>query len=164
MHGVQIRVAESRDCQDLSFIYNQYLGKSTFDLVEKSADDFIQFIHQKKLRNEELLVLTEQDQILGWGIIKRYSERLGYQFAAETSIYLHPQFIGKGLGSLLKKKILETCRKMGYRYLVAKVIARNVKSIEYNLKLGYRICGLQKRIGYVNGRWEDIVLMEMHLD
>lgn len=164
MDNIQIRRAVQSDCRDLAFIYNQYLGKASFDLEEKSAEDFKEFLDVSQARNEDLLVLLKEDQIIGWGIIKKYSERLGYRFAAETSVYLHPDYLGEGYGTTLKKRVIEVCREMGYRYLVAKVIARNIKSIEYNLKLGYRICGLQKKIGFVNGTWEDIVLMEIHLD
>ncbi len=157
-----IREATKDDCAMIATIYNTYLGVASFDLTEKPEAYFCNIIQHQDER-EKLLVMEHGHAIIGWGIIKKYSDREGYKFAAETSIYLHPDFIGMGFGTQFKKHILMKCEALGYRYLVAKVLAKNTQSIKYNLNLGYEICGLQKRIGYVDGIWEDIVLMEYHI-
>ena len=47
---------------------------------------------------------------------------------------------------------------------MAKVWADNKASIEYNKKLGYEIVGKQREIGFVNGKWRDIIIMQLILD
>ena len=72
---------------------------------------------------------------LGWAIIKRYSDREGYRFAAETAVYLDPAHLGKGYGKQMKRFLIDESRAMGYHHLVAKIFATNEVSIAYNLRL-----------------------------
>ncbi|MEZ4686291.1 MAG: GNAT family N-acetyltransferase [Bacteroidia bacterium] len=109
---------------------------------------------------EKLYVLKNEVEVIGWGIIKRYSDREGYSLSCETAIYLRRSEMRKGYGSLMKRFLIEECRKMGYHHLVAKIFASNQASIQYNLKLGYEIVGRQKEIGILNGDWIDVVIMQ----
>jgi L-amino acid N-acyltransferase YncA len=114
--------------------------------------------------DRELIVLLEdQNYVIGWGIIKKYSEREGYSRACETAIYLRSTETRKGYGSMMKKWIIEKCRELGYYHLVAKIFALNKASIDYNLKLGYEIVGTQNKIGFVDGEWQDVMIMQLLL-
>ena len=101
--------------------------------------------------------------MLGWGIIKKYSDRHGYRFACETSVYLRHKHVRKGYGSSIKNALIERCKQYRYHHLVAKIFADNTASIEYNKKFGYEIVGRQKEIGFKNGRWQDVVIMQLVL-
>lgn len=142
-------------------IYNAHIrgGQATMDQQLKAAKDiegWVQGFHQR----EALYVLKRAGEAIGWGIIKRYSEREGYRKACETAIYLKPEETRKGYGTLMKKELLKRCQAFGYHHLVAKIFAVNEASIAYNLRLGYEIVGVQKEIGWVNGQWMDIVIMQ----
>ncbi|MCH7472432.1 GNAT family N-acetyltransferase [bacterium] len=102
--------------------------------------------------------------VLGWGVIKRYSDRQGYRFCCETGVYLWRRHVRKGYGSMIKRALLERCREYRYHHLVAKVVAGNTAGIEYNRRFGYKIVGTQREIGFVKGRWEDVVLMQLVLE
>lgn len=109
---------------------------------------------------ERLYVLRHEQTVLGWGIIKKYSTRHGYRFAGETAVYLRPEARGQGFGSTMKRHLIEVCRQLKYRHLVAKIFASNQGSIDYNLKLGYELVGRQKEIGFKNGEWMDVVILQ----
>ncbi|RMG62392.1 MAG: N-acetyltransferase family protein [Bacteroidetes bacterium] len=145
-------------------IYNQYIlrGNATMDETLKTAADIGGWVEKFHAR-EALYVQTLADQVIGWGIIKRYSDREGYRFAAETAVYLHADHLGQGHGSTLKRFLIEESRRLNYHHLVAKIFADNQVSIDYNLKLGYTIVGRQKEIGYKNGRWMDVVILQLIL-
>ena len=100
----------------------------------------------------------------GWGIIKRYSERRGYRFTCETAVYLRRDQTGRGLGSRIKKALMARCQELGYHHMVAKILAVNRASIEYNRKLGYEIVGVQKEVGFQDGQWQDVVILQKILD
>ena len=120
---------------------------------------------QKFHDRERLYVLRDDENVvIGWGIIKRYSDRDGYRFACETAVYLTQPELGKGYGTLMKLFLIDRCKEMDYHHLVAKIFATNTASIEYNRKLGYEIVGRQKEIGFKNGTWMDIVIMGLTLD
>ncbi len=161
---MKIETASSKDYETIAAIYNEHiqLGKAT--MVEKihSVEDIASWV-QHFNEKEKLFVLKIEGTIIGWGIIRRYSERNGYRFAAITSVFITQSETGKGYGSPFKKYIIEQCRKLGYRHLVAKIFASNKTSIQYNLKLGYSMVGIQKEIGFKNGKWQDVAILQMIL-
>ena len=164
-NGLVLRDCTLDDAATIAEIYNQAVraGGSTMDSFEKSEEEIraqIGGFHER----EVILILEQADEILGWGIIKRYSDRLGYRVACETSVYLHFDHRRKGYGTLMKRALIDRCRHYGYHHVVAKIFADNQASIEYNRKLGFEVVGVQKEIGFVNGRWHDVVIMQLILD
>lgn len=156
---MKIRKAQLQDCELAADIYNNYLGTATMDLDKKEGSFFHHYIENEADR-EEMYIAEINGKIIGYSVIKKYSPKLGYQYACETSTFFHPDYINKGYGSTFKKFILEKCKQLDYKNIVARIFASNSRSIEYNLKLGYTMVGIQKNIGYVNGKWEDVAVME----
>ena len=165
MQGLIIREAEKSDTTAIADIYNEHIavGMSTMDRALKSALDIQSWLNDFNER-ELILVLEQTGMIIGWGIIKRYSDREGYKFACETGVYLKSDQLGKGYGTYIKKEIIERCRQFSYHHLVAKIFSGNQGSIIYNQKLGYEVVGTQKQIGHVNGEWMDVTIMQLLLD
>jgi len=128
--------------------------------IDPKEDTFYKHFLENKTVREELWVGEINSEIIGWGIIKQYSPKLGYQYTGETSVYLDRRHTGKGLGSQIKKHLLERCKELEYHNLLARIFASNEVSIKYNEKMGYRIVGTQKEVGYINGQWQDVVIME----
>ncbi len=159
---MEFRIADIADARVVQEIYNEHIigGNSTMDRNLKSVTEIEEWF--RGFSSRELIVLLEEgDYVIGWGIIKRYSEREGYAKACETAIYLRSVEIRKGYGSLMKKWIIMKCKELGYHHLVAKIFATNTASIAYNQKLGYEIVGTQKEIGYVDGQWQDVTIMQL---
>ena len=151
--------ADENDCSSIADIYNKYLGNGTMDLDPKSSHYFQKWLLNKS-PEEGLYVMRIADDIIGWGIIKQYSDRRGYQKTAETSVYMDEGWTGKRYGRHLKEYVMKMAQKNGFKHLVAKIWASNKGSIKYNLDFGYEIVGTQKKIGFVNGEWIDVVIMQ----
>lgn len=159
---MEFRIANIDDARIIKKVYNEHIeiGGSTMDRNGKSIIEIEEWF--RGFNDRELIVLLEdKDYLLGWGIIKRYSDRDGYSKACETAIYLRNTETRKGYGSLMKKWIIEKCKELGYHHLVAKIFASNKASIEYNRKLGYEIVGTQNKIGFVDGKWQDVTIMQL---
>ncbi len=158
---LSIELATNNDFAAVAAIYNEYidLGGSTMQETHYTAQG-IQGWVEKFSDREKLYVLKNSSETIAWGIIKRYSDREGYRFACETAIYITQSELRKGHGSRMKKFIIEQCKAMGDHHLIAKIFATNTASIEYNLKLGYTIVGRQNEIGFRDGKWLDIVIMQ----
>ncbi len=158
---VKIEECQQSQTQAVADIYNEYikLGNATMEEKLYSADDISNWLQNFNAR-EKLYVLLRGEKVIGWGIIKKYSDREGYRFACETAVYLTSSEMRKGYGSLMKHFLIDKCKILNYHHLVAKIFAVNKASIEYNLKLGYTIVGTQKEIGYKNGEWQDVVIMQ----
>ncbi len=159
---LKFTIAGINDAPVVREIYNEHVraGRSTMDRTPLSLAQIEGWF--QGFNERELIVLLKRDeQVVGWGIIKRYSDREGYARACETAIYLRASEVRKGYGTMLKKWIIDKCRELGYHHLVAKIFADNIASIEYNKKLGYTIVGTQKEIGYIDGRWQDVTIMQL---
>lgn len=159
--NLQIDVADQTDYSAIANIYNEYIagGGATMDEVLKIPKDIADWV--KKFNDRERLFTLKKDgKIIGWGIIKKYSDRSGYRTTCETAVYLTQTEKGQGYGTFLKKYIMQVCRDLGYRHLVAKILGGNEASVAYNQKLGYTIVGTQKEVGFRDGRWYDVVIMQ----
>jgi len=162
---IEIEEVRPEYFQRIAEIYNEYirLGNATMEETLKTSEDIAGWVNKFNDR-EKLYILTKTKECIGWGIIKRYSDRFGYRFACETAVYLTQKECKKGYGTFIKKHLVEICKKLEYRHLVAKIFANNQSSIEYNLRLGYTVVGTQKAIGFRNGQWQDVVIMQLLLD
>lgn len=156
-----IRNATAADWERLAHIYNEAIhsGRSTMDLIPVDPSYF------RKLTNgftprECLLMAKHAGQVVGWGIVKRYSDRPGYALACETSVYVAERFHGQGIGGALQSAVIQKAWGFGYRHLVAKILAVNEHSILFHHHFNYEISGIQKQIGFLNGTWHDIVIMQ----
>jgi L-amino acid N-acyltransferase YncA len=160
-----IMLCTSADYESIAAIYNEYIamGNATMEESHYTAERIQQWVNHFSDR-EKLYVLRKGMQVIGWGIIKKYSLREGYRFACETAIYITEKEQRKGHGSRMKRFLIEQAKALDYHHLVAKIFATNTASIQYNLKLGYTIVGTQKEIGFKNGQWMDIVIMQYIID
>ncbi len=164
MSGYTIRKATSNDCQVIASINNEHIlaGGSSMVTSTRSAAYFEAMM--RNFSDRELIECLELDgEVVGFGLIKRYSDREGYQTSCETAIYLRSHKVRMGLGTKIKLSLIERCKEFGYHHLVAKIVASNKASIAYNLKLGYEVVGVQKEIGNIDGKWLDVTIMQLIL-
>ena len=161
-----IRDAMLDDAEVIAEIYNVSIraGGATMDLAPKTPDDIRNYINGFNEREVYLLLERDDGYVVGWGVIKRFSDSPAYRHCCETSVYLRRDEIRKGYGSRLKRVVIDRCRAYGFHHVVARIWADNTASIEYNKNFGYELVGIQKEIGYVDGRWQDIALMQLVLD
>lgn len=146
-------------------IYNETVlyGLATMEERAHQAKDIAEWVRQFNDR-ERLYVSIKEGTVIGWGIIKKYSDRSGYRFAGETAVYFTQDQLGKGYGSQMKKHLIAVCKDLKYHHLIAKIFSSNHVSINYNIKLGYTIVGQQKEIGFKNNRWMDVTILQLLID
>ena len=79
---------------------------------------------------------------------------------AEVSIYIAEEARGHGIGRKLLSALVEASEQNGIWTLQAGILAENTVSIQLHQQAGFRVVGTRERIGCLNGRWRDTVLME----
>ena len=159
---MQIRTYLDKDLKAIAEIYNEAiaLGGVTMDHYDYAPED-IATIVKKFNHRETILVAQKDDLVIGWGIIKRYSDRPGYDVCCETSIYFSFSATGKGYGHSLQSALLEKVKDFGYHHVVAKILATNPQSIRFHQRFGFEIVGIQKEIGYHQGKWLDVAILQL---
>ncbi|MEM8993689.1 MAG: N-acetyltransferase family protein [Acidobacteriota bacterium] len=160
-----MRAAGALEAATVAEIYNESMvvGDATMEETPWTPTS-VRAMMERFSDREGIFVLEEAGRTLGWGVIKRYSDREGYRFACETAVYLRRSEVGRGFGSRIKAGLIDQCRIWGYHHLVAKIFAGNQASIEYNRKFGYELVGVQRQIGYKNGKWQDVAILQLLLD
>jgi len=158
---IAIRPAQAKDFAAIASIYNEAIahGGITMDGQPQTAADVGLMVGKMTLR-ECLLVGDVDGRVVGWGIVKRYSDRLGYQVCCETSIYLTFSETGKGYGGALQTALMQKVFDFDYHHIVAKILAANVGSIRFHQRFGFELVGIQKEIGYINGTWHDVAILQ----
>lgn len=159
-----IRPATLADCEAVAGIYAESLAAGDASMETETSPAAFRAMLEGFHDREALLVLEDGGSMLGWGVVKRYSDRPGYRVACETSIYLRRDRLGRGLGRRLQEALFERCRAFGYHHVVAKIWASNERSLEFHRRLGFEMVGIQREIGLVDGRRQDVAIMQRILD
>ncbi|MEM6317139.1 MAG: N-acetyltransferase family protein [Bacteroidota bacterium] len=106
------------------------------------------------------LVAVANSQVIGWAALTAVSSRCIYQGVAEVSVYVHPDFRGKGIGQFLLKQLIFESEANGIWTLQATIFRENTASIKLHGRLAFRLIGYREKIGQLNGVWKDNVVME----
>ncbi|MEM9137666.1 MAG: N-acetyltransferase family protein [Cyanobacteria bacterium P01_F01_bin.42] len=157
---VTIRHCCPDDYEKIAEIYNESIqrGGITFDEEQFNAVRIERWM--SGMNDREGLWVIEHNQVLGWGILKRYSDRPAYWRTAESSIYLLDAYRGQGYGRQLQTELLSQAQTLQYHHIVAKIVASNQSSIVFHQQFGYEIIGIQKEVGFSKGRWYDVAILQ----
>jgi L-amino acid N-acyltransferase YncA len=156
-HPVAIREMVEQDWTSVRTIYLEGIatGHATF---EKSAPDWKTWdsAHLPSCR----LVARSRFELLGWAALSPVSNRCVYGGVAEVSVYVAVRARGRKIGSKLLTALVQASERNGIWTLQAGIFPENVASIELHKRAGFRIVGARERLGFMDGRWRDVILME----
>ena len=148
--------------KSITDIYNEAVLNSTatFDTEVKSV------VEQRLWFNEHsdkypILIAEENDIIVGWASLSRWSGRCAYADTAEISIYIKDDYRGKGIGTMLIQKILEEGRNGGLHTVLARIAEGSDVSIRLHKKAGFEYIGVMKEVGKKFDMLLDVHMMQL---
>jgi phosphinothricin acetyltransferase len=165
--ALAIRRATPGDLPEIMRIYNEALVEriATADMQERTLEERTEWFRQFDDRYP-IWVGTSPEQgqrVLAYGVLYKYSPREGYRFAAENGVYISRDARGKGYGRAMLEHVISEAKRIGFKYILAKIFAHNEASIRLHAALGFKELGLQKQIVEMDGRWYDVLLMDLRL-
>jgi phosphinothricin acetyltransferase len=106
------------------------------------------------------LVATVSQHVVGWAALSPVSSRSVYAGVAEVSLYVATDARGRGFGTELLGALIQQSEQDGLWTLQAGIFPENIGSLGIHQRCGFRVVGTRERIGQMNGRWRDVLLLE----
>ncbi|KAA6328277.1 L-methionine sulfoximine/L-methionine sulfone acetyltransferase [termite gut metagenome] len=115
-------------------------------------------IGNKKYRS--YLVRTNTGEKCGFCYFTQFKPRAAFHVSVEITLYLKPQYAGKGYGKEILNFIEPVIREAGYKNIIALVSGENENSIRLFEKCGYNCCGNICQVAEKLGQKLDLKLFQ----
>ena len=158
-----IRPSKAADMAAIAEIYGYHVhnGLASFELLAPSIDEMTQRRADVISRNFPYLVAELDGRVVGYAYASLYRSRPAYRHTLEDSVYVHKDFVGRGVGRALLDALIEGCVKTGARQLITVIgDSANKGSIKLHAACGFKRTGTLKAVGFKFGQWVDSVIMQ----
>jgi phosphinothricin acetyltransferase len=78
----------------------------------------------------------------------------------EDSVYVHPDFQGRGVGKGLLTELVTLAGHHGFHAVIGRIVGGHEASIGLHRACGFEQVGVEREVGRKFGRWLDVVLMQ----
>lgn len=140
--GIEDRVATlEEDLKDLSYMESWFFNRSSRHRIWV-ADD------------------RDQNRIVGWASLNRFSARKAHDGVAELSIYVRRDARGTGVGQALLQVLCQEAPNASFHKIVLFTFPFNQAGQRLYRKMGFREVGILQNHGKLDGSFVDIMVME----
>lgn len=163
---MKIRTAQKEDIKALLDIYNYEVtnSTSTFDLNEKTIEQWTQWFYAHNVDNHPLIVAEVEGEVAGYASLSPYREKEAYKSTVELSVYVSKDFRGRGIATELMQEIIRMAREdESIRTVVSVITSENRVSERLHYKMGFAFCGTIHQVGEKFGRYLDISNFELQV-
>ena len=164
--GVKVRDAGWDDMDSICRIYAHHV-RYGFGTSESDAPEASEMARRASGIRElclPYLVATAGSRIIGFAFAGPFRPRPAYRSTLEDSVYVDPDGLRQGVGSILLSSLIGRCEVLGCRQMVAMIGDRdNLASIRLHAACGFSRAGTLDAVFFKNGRWVDVVIMQRAL-
>jgi phosphinothricin acetyltransferase len=165
MDELVIRDATLQDADAVAAIYGHHVltGTASYDVVPPPGEYFEAKIEVVTAAGWPFLVGERDGAVVGYAYATQFRDRDAYRFTAEDSIYVHPDWMGQGIGRALLDALIERSVAYGFRTLIAVIGGAEPGSIALHARRGFREAGRLIAVGRKHERWLDSVYMQLEM-
>lgn len=162
---IHIRDATPSDAPAVAAIYGHHVlhGTASYDTEPPTAEDRARKIAEVQARGWPFLVAEADGTVAGYAFATQFRDRPAYAFACENSVYVHPDFLRRGIGQQLVAELIERAARCGFRQMVAVIGGPEEASVRLHAACGFENAGRLTGMGWKKGRWLDNVYMQRPL-
>lgn len=159
-----IRAARPADASAICEIYNRFVSDSiaTFEETPVEASEMVRRI-EDTVADFPWYVWEQSGQIEGYAYASRWMSRSAYRFSTETTVYVSPARLRRGIGGSLCEALLGDLRTRNVHAAIAGIALPNPASVALHEKLGFRKVSEFREVGYKFGRWINVGHWELLL-
>jgi len=159
------RRATPDDAAAIAAIYNEGIADriATFETEPRSAEQIATQLREKGDRFPT--IVAEQDgRIVAWAGAGPYRARPAYAGVAEHSVYVARAARGQGVGRVVLDALCRAYAERGFWKIISRIFPENTASLAVHERCGFRVVGVYRRHGKLEGAWRDCVIVERLLD
>lgn len=149
--------------KDVMEIFNYYIENTFYAYPERKIPEMFYSKFLEIGKTYPAFVVKCDDSVIGFCLLRPYNPFPVFRETAEVSYFIKSEFTGKGIGSIVLKKLEESALDMGIKRLLADISSENRHSINFHLKNGFSECGLLKNAGKKFDKYFNVVWMEKEL-
>lgn len=157
------RPGRPADLDALTRIYNHYVENThiTFDLTPYTVEERGSWLgHYAERGRHRLLVAADGDEVLGYATSGRFRDKAAYDPSVETTVYLAPAAVGRGVGSALYDALFTELANEDVHRAFAGVALPNDASLALHRRFGFTEIGTFREVGRKFGKWWDVTWLE----
>jgi phosphinothricin acetyltransferase len=165
MDAVAIRDATPEDADAVAAIYAHHVlhGTASYDLDPPAAEEIRAKIERVAGAGWPFVIAEQDGAVVGYAYATQFRDRDAYRFTAEDSVYVHPDRMGRGIGSVLLEALIERSVKFGFRTIIAVIGGAEPASIALHAKHGFHQVGRLHAVGWKHEQWLDSVYMQLEM-
>ncbi|WP_064608300.1 GNAT family N-acetyltransferase [Photobacterium sp. J15] len=144
-------------------IFNDAIINSTalYDYKPRTMDNMILWFEEKEKGHYPVIgLVNEEEQLMGFATYGRFRMQPAFKYTVEHSVYLHRDFRGQGIATLLMEQLIQQANRQDYHVMIGAIDMENCGSIALHQKLGFIHSGTINQAGYKFGRWLDLGLFQ----
>ena len=161
-----LRSATAADLPAINAIYNHYVltCTCTYQTVPSTEEERAEWFAAHGPKHPVIVAVDEAtDTVIGWGSLSKFHPRQAYENSVEDSVYLHHDWQGKGVGSLVLGELVRLAKQLGHHTILGGIDASRAGSIALHAKFGFEKVSHLKEVGFKFGRWLDVIWMQKML-
>ena len=153
-----IRMATVEDAAVIAAIYNPYVADTcvTFETEPVQAAGMAARITEVLDAGLPWLLAEDAAGAAGFAYASKWKGRRAYRFSVESTVYLHRDHTGRGIGRALYGRLLEEIRARRMHAVIGGIALPNAASIALHERLGFRKVAHFEQVGYKQDRWVDV--------
>lgn len=165
MSALTTRLARPEDAAAIAAIYNEGIADrvATFETEPRTTAQIAAQLADKGERFPTVVV--ERDgRVVAWATASAYRSRPAYAGVAEHSVYVARAARGTGAGRAALEAFCRVYAERGFWKILSRIFPENTASLGLHERCGFRVVGVYRRHGKLEGEWRDCVIVEKLLD
>lgn len=162
---LQLRRAGTEDAARIAAIYNHYVTDTviTFELDPVSVEEMGARVAEINAQGLPWLVAESDNAVVGYAYASQWRARAAYRHSVESSIYLAPDVVGRGIGRALYAGLIAELRGLDVHAVIGGAALPNPASVALHAALGFEQVAHFRETGYKFGQWVDVAYWQLLL-
>jgi phosphinothricin acetyltransferase len=158
---VRTRLAGVDDAAAIAAIYNEGIADrvATFETEPRTAAQIAVLLADKGDRFPTVVV-ERAGRVIAWASAGAYRARPAYAGVAEHSVYVARAARGTGAGRAALEALCRAYAERGFWKLASRIFPENAPSLRLHERCGFRVVGVYRRHGRLDGEFRDCVIVE----